>query len=1280
MRFFKDGPAISDDLLNARDEGRVVFFCGAGVSRARAGLSDFFELANKVIIALGVHADSPVHKILIEARQIEARTGVGGLISADRLFGLLEREFSVSDIHSAVAKVLQPAKGVDLSAHRILLDLAKTPDGRTRLVTTNFDRLFHDCDPLLNTFRPPRLPDPYRSSEMHGIVHLHGRATADYSGAEEDGFVLSSSEFGRAYLSDAWATRFFREILDRYVVVFVGYTADDPPVQYLLEALNTKGRNLSGVYAFQSGAAVDAVSKWLHKGVEAISYAPDNDHQALWETLAAWAVRAKSPRDWHQSVIEMARRGAENVEAHERGQVAHLVSTVQGAANFSNADPQPPADWLCVFDPYRRLAKPGHLRIDGEQGPKVNPFDLYGLDSDPIPNKGESNDDERANSSAREKSWDAFALNRLDRLDIRDHSIPAIRGHWAVNQAALPARVSHLGIWIVKVAHQQACVWWAAQQGGLHPDIVRQIGFELDHSGVEFLPAVRAAWRYLFEAWKRKIDENDTDWYHLKSLVEKHGWTSLEVREYAAVTRPCLKVEPNFWRQPKPPAPAVELSARDLVNLDVNYGQHTYDIAVPDEWLESVVRDLRRNLELAVDLENELGGYGLAQITQLLLAESLDDGIDRLYGISACVTHFCKLLERLIGYDAIAAKREFSAWQTNEETIFARLRIWASAKPELITEQEFGLIVASLGEKVFWDIHHQPDLLRALAVRWTDLPAITRADIGNRLLRGPFETRGVDEAQFAEYAASASLSRLHWLSAQGCDFPFELEYESKKLQTIATDWKSVYADKATEPFGMRGGMVRTETEHASLLKEPLNTLLAKAQALSGQGADFLVENDPFAGLCAERPVRAFNTLTNAAKHGDFPEWAWRKFLNSEARKSDKPKFVALIAQRLCSYRHEKLGDLVRPVSDWLNWKSELLAEQFPEAFDELVAELLLVLQQQPATSRSAIIRGDKKPDWAMEALNAPVGKIAQGLMNDSRKQNQPPLTGLKKKWLRHVDQLLALEGDARRHGLVLFSFNLDWFYAQEPAWTEGNILSVLEKGNDQDRDAVWSGFFWGARTPSEKLFVRLKPDLLTFAIKGSWLKRGYGKVLASVILNGWGTARKGGDVHFISDDEMHQVLLNSGDEFRSQVLRLIGSWAHGLDEAIENSWFDRLLHLLSDVWPRQLSAKTPAISASLCNLVFENPGRFSEVAPVVLPLLTRIDLEHLSLHGLYQSGEEIAKLHPNLILTLLAAVLPDEVKVWPYGIENVLDQIAVADADLRADERLIELNRKWNAR
>lgn len=49
MRFLANGPSIPDELLLARDEGWVVFFCGAGVSRAWAGLSDFSGLAETVI-------------------------------------------------------------------------------------------------------------------------------------------------------------------------------------------------------------------------------------------------------------------------------------------------------------------------------------------------------------------------------------------------------------------------------------------------------------------------------------------------------------------------------------------------------------------------------------------------------------------------------------------------------------------------------------------------------------------------------------------------------------------------------------------------------------------------------------------------------------------------------------------------------------------------------------------------------------------------------------------------------------------------------------------------------------------------------------------------------------------------------------------------------------------------------------------------------------------------------------------------------------------------------
>src|SRR5690606_27313257 len=131
MRFYRDGPSIPDELLTARDEGRVVFFCGAGVSLARAGLPSFIGLAKQVIAKLGVQKEHPASALLDNMEQVNAIAGLGSIVSADRIFGWLEQDFRIKSIEQAVAQALQPVEDADLSAHQILLQLATSPEGKT---------------------------------------------------------------------------------------------------------------------------------------------------------------------------------------------------------------------------------------------------------------------------------------------------------------------------------------------------------------------------------------------------------------------------------------------------------------------------------------------------------------------------------------------------------------------------------------------------------------------------------------------------------------------------------------------------------------------------------------------------------------------------------------------------------------------------------------------------------------------------------------------------------------------------------------------------------------------------------------------------------------------------------------------------------------------------------------------------------------------------------------------------------------------------------------------
>lgn len=1279
LRFLANGPSIPDALLLARDQGRVIFFCGAGVSRALAQLPDFFGLASRVVTRLGVDQNSPAYRLIQEAREIDQRVGIPGVISADRVFGLLERDFDSRDIEEAVASALKPPADCDLTAHRILLDLATTPKGTVQLVTTNFDRLFDDCGRNLRVWQPPRLPNPSLPNEINGIVYLHGRSTPTYTAAENDGFILSSSEFGRAYLSDGWATTFIREILGKYIVVFVGYTADDPPVQYLLEALRKTSGNREKAYAFQSGDHDDAIARWRHKGVEAIPYSPDDAHAALWQSLDAWAERARNPDAWFTKVIETSKKGPTALQPHERGQVTHVISTYEGVKRFCEGEVLPPAEWLCVFDKYRRFARPVNSISLSSKEPYIDPFDLYGLDSDPLPTKPDP-EDNYAKRETPSNAWDAFELNHLDKAAIRDENLTAFRGHWANHCPRIVPRIDKLGLWLAKVCDQPAAVWWASHQSSLNQNIQRLISWELERSNHPIRQNVRNSWRLLFETWSH-VEDFYQEWYNLQDVIKVEGWSSALVRRIGEVLRPHLYARPSSKNTSKPPEVETAQADEDhLLWMDVKYPEKHEKITVPDEWCSAIVKALRQNLELALALEQEIGGYGLRNISPLVKdnIEDIDD-YHRTHGLSALVIQFAELFTQLVQINKSAAKREFLSWPTEDDTIFARLRIWASGKKSIFSDNEFGLFISSLSNTAFWDSYHQRDLLLVISERWKKLSRASRKLIEQKLLVGPKRWQREKIAAFDSRRAWSILNRIQWLQNSECKLSASTRKQAKLLRAAVPDWKEDYGGRAAESLESRTGWVRTNTSHEELAEIPLSLVLLRAKERSGRSDDFLVENDPFSGLAAQRPTRAFAALTYAAKRGNFPNWAWQRFLTLEARKNDKARLVWLIAQRLSRYTNVQLATILHPATDWLQNASTKLSKDHLLIFDRILSKLVGVLREYPNESRSGIIRGSKEPDWAMEAINSPTGKIAQVLFNDPRTDNLNHNQGIPSEWLVHAEALLALPGDLRRHAIVIFFHNLTWFFAVDPKWTEHYLLPALQSNDSGDRDAAWSGFLWRARTPNRELFMRLKNDMLQFAVKPLPSRRSYGEIIAGMILAGWRTVDDITGERCISNDEMRSLLLAVDDEFRSRVLWQAQRWSDEINENSHERWKEQLPELLQ-IWPRQLSARTSNTSTRLCELAFSSGDEFPTIAALVLPLLGRIESDHVMLPKLRRSGGDIVDRYPEQALALLHAVLPDNALAWPYGTEDILKKIEEASSSLNSDNRLISLKQRWDTR
>ena len=1191
------------------------------------------------------------------------------------------------DIEAAVAGALKPEAKPDLGPHNLLIDLATTEQGSTRIVTTNFDRLFDDCDRDLESWYPPRLPDLSHSTDMNGIVYLHGKANREYSGAEGDGFVLTSSEFGRAYLADGWATKFIREILEKYTVVFVGYAADDPPIHYLLEALNRSGGQLDQVYAFQSGNHDTAVARWGHKGVEAISYDSADSHKALWSTIEEWASRARNPDNWHDGLVEMARQGPEKLRPYERGQVAHLVSTLEGVRKFSDEEKLPPATWLCVFDKYRRYAKPENSETLIAPGLVVDPSPYYSLDSDRVPPPMDP-DSPTEPWNVPNDVWDAFEPNRLDRVELRDEHLPAFRGHYALTPPNLPPRIDQLGVWLSTVSHQKAAVWWAAHQPGLHPQIQERIVWKIERTENDCDLDVFKAWQYLFEHWRTcdQFDSHESD--RFTSELKKSGWDSARLRRYAAINRPYLKVGQTSFSGPRAPLEGDHLRLSDLVGVRVEYGNDLADIEIPNEWLARVVEVRRRNLEIAIELERELGCYDYADIPPIVPEENNDpeeenDSYFRTHGLSGTALFYAKLFERLAKSDIKAAQKEMSKWNEGDEHIFARFRIWSAGLPNLIPNEQVGPILSSLSVRVLWNARHQRDLLLVLRRRWKTLPPDARLDLERRILAGPERWDNESGPDYVERRARSIANRLVWLSNNGCQLNVSVEDELETLRRAAPEWKPEYAANADASLESRAGSVRLEIEHSALLQEPLSNILTKSKEISGFRDTFFVEKEPFMGLCASHPVKALAALRLAAKKEEYPEWAWNRFLNSEARKNDKAKRKAFIAETLSRLPPERLASIIHPSSEWLLRTSVDLQKDYLEPFERVVQALIEALKQNPNAGTSSLVRRIREPDWATEALNAPTGKIAQAFFKDLRTKNFKKEQGFPKDWIHHVEGLLALAGDLRRFAIVIFTHNLNWFYSIDPDWTHSNLLSILRSADRQDTKAWWSGYLWGARhLPAGKCLQLLKPYLLDKAASDGQEDEDQKGRLAGLILAGWRKYHGESGESLISNNELRSVLLNAGDRFRSSILWHIKIWSTRQDSDDER-WDEMLPEFLSDVWPVQKEVKTASSSASLVSLAFSNTARFPQISDAILPHLVKIDRDRGMLLDVRQSNDTIRKivdLYPDHALSVLYAVLPDNVAAWPYEMQSTLARIGSAKPALKKDKRLIELMRRWNSR
>lgn len=303
--------AIPERLLLAHARGEVLFIAGAGVSQP-AGLPDFRGLVLTVYAQLDMAVHAVISGIppagcdhwsadlsgLTNQQAAEVRRFIRG--DYDVVLGMLERRMDghsdgKSRVRQAVARELRNPDVRPAPIHRALMRLADR-GGVMTIVTTNFELLLEDAAKRLRqavqTYALGGIPRPGHRDDFSGVLHIHG--ALDRDPARTSDLILTDQDFGEFYLRRRVVPDFIYDAARLFHLVLVGYSANDAPMRYLLNAVAADGTRFDDLkerFTFVGTSAPDpiALEDWIGRGITPIPYDTANGHLALLTSLERWA-------------------------------------------------------------------------------------------------------------------------------------------------------------------------------------------------------------------------------------------------------------------------------------------------------------------------------------------------------------------------------------------------------------------------------------------------------------------------------------------------------------------------------------------------------------------------------------------------------------------------------------------------------------------------------------------------------------------------------------------------------------------------------------------------------------------------------------------------------------------------------------------------------------------------------------------------------------------------------------------------------------------------------
>ncbi len=1217
MRWVAGGPDLPEELLQLLEDGELVLFCGAGVS-CSAGLPGFRDLVDRIYKENNERMEDTEKHAFDQG-------------DYDEVLKLLEGRIGSRRVRRAVKKILHLGPNADVTAHSALLSLATGRDGVCRLVTTNFDCGFQMAarGTGIAIDAAPKLPLPKRG-QWNSVVHLHGCI----SDADPDGrtLVLTSADFGAAYLTDRWASRFLTDLFRAFSLLFVGYSLKDPVIRYLMHALaadRQAGEKLGTAFVLAPYSDYEeqkrVIAEWKAKGVTPVPYDKRDNHTLLYETLQIWADRHRLGLQGKDAVIYEHTPQAPTEPFAEDPKVSQVVWALKEPSGcvarvFGRLDPLPPVEWLPVLKQNGLLAMPQ----GGEWGVPL------------------------VDDGARTVS--APSLHPVSRC---------------------------LGEWIVRHIEKLEVLDWALRAGSiLHPEF-RWIIQERLRGDPSMPEGLRRIWEILASD-ASLVAGSGSDlslpFDDLLKSVAKGEWHFLLKQDILHALTPVLILKPKWFPDGSPHARGDGSDISEFVEAEVAPRSREATWSVFDGIQQSPIGD-RILADLAEDA-TEL----LRRAMQLAeLVELADSRADRSYGDQPSIAphpqnsryhawtaliEFCRDSWRaLLQADRDQARLLVERWKRIPYPVFRRLCFFAMAESDLYTPDECLAYLLQEDGWWLWSVYVYREKFQFLKALWPKLADGAASELTERILRGP--PRAMFQSDVSDHDVKAISDREIWLhlaklQSKGRELPKAGRRRLRELSARFPQWELTADDR--DEF-----VIWTEAWWGELPVPNRDEFLKLSDEevmprLSGDVSEATGDEARWRHLIAEQPERGARILWAVAERGHWPPNAWQAALETLRLKKQRIVCVWATVARALSKAPDQLYVSVRaPLSHCLVDVAETLpAEEKTSFWTVWDRALRLVFDGKNG--------GQIQPpsDPLFVALNTPAGNLTQALLIRMAAEKPKTRSDVASEVWDRLTKLAEGRGEPYACARVLLASRLTWLHKLAPEWVEEHLIRYLKWEDNPEAAGIWQGFLWRAGI-SPELWPQIKPSFLAALRHAGQMPQEAGKsmcALFAIICVNW--------PDWISDEEAQKALKEMDDGGRAAVAAVIKDRMQGAGTQGQTLWKERIGPWLQSVWPKDLALRGPDASFNLALAATYAGSLFNEAVDTVEEFITPSKSWWRLTSRLLET--DIPAREPKAALRLLGKVV-DRTWRWPdLDLRTLLNQIREADPTCEAEKEYQELD------